>query len=183
MQIPYDSSCNGHVQLGSGSASKHLLIHVLSRLINTIAGPRKVVLQEPSEFRYPRPIPQHLRGHLLNIQLPPQLPIPAFIVEHHIQSQTPCNNCARSAERRGRRQRRYVFRRRLIREDIRGNESHDVGERYADGCEDHAASFMRYVVIVPGAEEDGRRGGTPAHQEGCEVGYVFLVEDCKKPQN
>lgn len=103
--------------------------------------------QKPPELLHPRPIPQHLRRHIPNIQHPPQPPIPPPIIHHHIQTQQPRYQRSRSTKRSGRRERGQVSRRGVREEDVGGDEAHDVGEGHAHRGHGYAAAFVGDVVL------------------------------------
>lgn len=133
--------------------------------------------QKPPKLPRLRPIPQSLRRHLLRPQTHPIPPVPPLIVKPHITPQQGRQTRPRSAKRSNRHQRGHVLGLIARTKHITTDQPHEIRQRHPGTRQQHAAALIRHIVVVPGAQQDGRRGRAPGHHEGGEVGEADLRLD------
>lgn len=97
--------------------------------------------------------------------------IPSSIIHHHPNTKTYSQNNTSASETGSGNQGRQVFRCVLTAEDVRGHDSHQVGDGDSDTRQNDAAAFVGDVVVVPGIEEDGGCGCAP----GMRLVYLVIV--------
>jgi hypothetical protein len=133
--------------------------------------------QEPPKIRTLRPIPQLLRTNIPRAQTNTLPPIPLRVIHDHVGSQqhrtyTPC-----CAKRRRRCERRDILGLILLPENIATNDTHKIRQRDANTRKRNALVLVRNVVIIPRAEQDGRRRRAPGHHEARKIRHGETVLD------
>lgn len=118
-----------------------------------------------------------MRRHILHRRLPPGLLVPPVVVKHHIGPQKPGDQASAGAKDGRGDERRLVLGLFVLAEDVARHETHYVGERHANGRQDHAAALVGNVVVVPCREEDRGCRGAPYHHEAGVVGELDLALD------
>lgn len=86
-----------------------------------------IYLQEPSELRYPRSVPQLQRGDIPGREVDALLSVPTLVVEHHERAETSRHETADGAEDGGGDERGLVLGGVLGLEDVAGHQAHQVG--------------------------------------------------------
>ena len=134
-------------------------------------------LEEPPELGALRALAQLLRAHIARLAHDALPRVPPLVIKDHERAEEQRQRRTGRAKRSGRDQRRDVLGRVLVAEDVRRDEAHEVREGHAERRERDAAALVRDVVVVPRAEEDGRRGRAPRHHEARKVRDVQLALD------
>lgn len=133
--------------------------------------------EEPPELGALRALAQLLRAHIARLAHDALPRVPPLVIKDHKRAQEQRQRRPDRAKRSGRNQRRNVLGRVLVAEDVRRDEAHEVREGHAERRERDAAALVRDVVVVPRAEEHGRRGRAPRHHEARKVRDLKLALD------
>ena len=118
-------------------------------------------LIKPAKSRHARPILQLLRRNIPHLELNPLPRIPHPVIRHHPRPQHQRQHQAHTPKRGGRGERRDIFWRVFVLEDVGADDAHQVGERDAEAGQDDAFAFVGDVVVVPRVQKDGGGRGSP----------------------
>lgn len=101
------------------------------------------------------------------------------IIHPHSGPEQTRQHRSRGSEHAHRDERRQVLRSVLLAEDVAAHEAHQVRQGDPDAGQEHAATLVRDVVVVPRAHQHRRRRRAPGHHEGGKVRHVQMGLDVR----